>query len=74
MLKKSFAKKTIAITSVIIGLQFSACSEEKTAQSELILAQMTLEEKIGQAPRDVISYMVEFILKEKSKPLVSTLS
>ena len=28
------------------------------------------EEKIGQASRNVINYMVEFILKEKSKPFV----
>lgn len=64
MFKKSVAKKTIAITSVFIGLQLSACSEEKTAQSELILAQMTLEEKIGQVIQADIASVTPAEVKE----------
>ena len=64
MFKKSVAKKTIAITSVFIGLQLSACSEEKTAQSELILAQMTLEEKIGQVIQADIASVTPDEVKE----------
>lgn len=49
MFKKSVAKNIISLTAVIIiGLQLSACSEEKSTQAELVLKQMTLEEKIGQ--------------------------
>lgn len=49
-MSKSFVTKKIIknLIVIVIGLQITACSDKQKSQAEIILEQMTLEEKIGQ--------------------------
>ena len=49
MSKSLVTKKIIKnLIVIVIGLQITACSDKQKSQAEIILEQMTLEEKIGQ--------------------------
>ncbi|MGB0193439.1 MAG: glycoside hydrolase family 3 N-terminal domain-containing protein [Candidatus Micropelagos thuwalensis] len=49
-MSKSFVTKKIIknLIVIVIGLQITACSDKQKSQAEIILEQMSLEEKIGQ--------------------------
>ena len=49
-MSKSFVTKKIIknLIVIVIGFQITACSDKQKSQAEIILEQMTLEEKIGQ--------------------------
>ena len=46
--KFSYKKNYQNLIVIVIGLQITACSDKQKSQAEIILEQMTLEEKIGQ--------------------------
>ena len=52
------------IAIALIGLQLNACSEDRANQAELILSQMTLEEKIGQVIQADIASVTPAEVKE----------
>ena len=48
MSKVLLQKKLLNLIVIVIGFQITACSDKQKSQAEIILEQMTLEEKIGQ--------------------------